>query len=71
MIIERSKSEGPAPRADMALAELRQAVEEYDRRFLSPLTGPERQQLAIFLAKLYATTAEGRGEAPPVPSASK
>jgi DNA-binding MarR family transcriptional regulator len=45
-----------------ALAELRLAVEEYNGRFLSPLTGPERQQLAATLAKLYATTAEARSE---------
>jgi DNA-binding MarR family transcriptional regulator len=45
-----------------ALAELRLAVEEYNGRFLSPLTGPERQQLAATLGKLYATTAEVRSE---------
>ena len=43
-----------------ALAELRRAVEEYNGRFLSPLTGPEREQLATTLGKLFATTAEAR-----------
>jgi DNA-binding MarR family transcriptional regulator len=51
-------------RGQSALAELRQAVEEYNRRFLSPLTERERQQLARSLAKLYASTAEGRPPAP-------
>jgi MarR family transcriptional regulator, lower aerobic nicotinate degradation pathway regulator len=59
------------PRGRSALAELRQAVEEYDRRFLSPLTAPERQQLAITLSKLFATTAEGQAGTPAVPSASR
>jgi DNA-binding MarR family transcriptional regulator len=45
------------PRGQLALAELRQAVEEYNRRFLSPLTEQEQQQLATTLGKLYATTA--------------
>jgi DNA-binding MarR family transcriptional regulator len=40
-----------------ALAELGQAVEAYNARFLSPLTAPERAQLAATLVKLYATTA--------------
>ena len=48
------------PRGRSALAELGQAVEEYNRRFLSPLTGQERQQLATALGKLYATTAEAQ-----------
>ena len=43
-----------------ALAELRQAVEEYNGRFLSPLSSQERQQLATTLGKLYATTAEAQ-----------
>jgi DNA-binding MarR family transcriptional regulator len=43
-----------------ALAELRQAVGEYNNRFLSPLTGQELQQLATTLGKLYATTAEAQ-----------
>jgi DNA-binding MarR family transcriptional regulator len=37
-----------------ALAELRQAVDEYNRRVLGPLTGPEQQQLASSLGKIYA-----------------
>jgi MarR family transcriptional regulator, lower aerobic nicotinate degradation pathway regulator len=57
-------------RGRSALAELRLAVEEYDRRFLSPLTAQERQQLAITLGKLFATTAEGQAGTPAVPSAS-
>jgi DNA-binding MarR family transcriptional regulator len=52
------------PRGRSALAELRQGVEEYNRRFLSPLTGQERQQLAAILGKLYATTAEARPGTP-------
>ena len=44
-----------------ALAELRQAVSEYNERVLSPLTGREQRQLAATLSKLFATTAEGRG----------
>jgi DNA-binding MarR family transcriptional regulator len=47
-------------RGRSALAELRQATEEYTSGFLSPLTGQERQQLASSLGKLYASTAEGR-----------
>jgi DNA-binding MarR family transcriptional regulator len=48
------------PRGRSTLAELRQAVEEYNERFLSPLTRQERQQLSTTLGKLYATTAEAR-----------
>ncbi len=51
-------------RGQSALAELRQTVEEYNRHFLSPLTERECQQLARSLAKLYATTTEGRPPAP-------
>jgi MarR family transcriptional regulator, lower aerobic nicotinate degradation pathway regulator len=47
-----------------ALRELRQAIEEYNTGFLSPLTGPERQRLASILGKLYATTAEGQPRTP-------
>ena len=52
------------PRGRSTLAQLRQAVEEYDRRLLSPLTGQERQQLATTLGKLYVTTAEGQRQTP-------
>ena len=52
-------------RGRSALDELRQAVEEYNTGFLSPLTEPERQVLASTLGKLYATTAEGRAPAAP------
>ncbi len=48
-------------RGHTALAELQRAVAEYNRSFLSPLTGQEQQQLASTLAKLYVTTAEGAG----------
>jgi MarR family transcriptional regulator, lower aerobic nicotinate degradation pathway regulator len=48
------------PSGRSALAELRQAVEDYDRRFFSPLTGPEQQQLAATLAKLYGQDGPGR-----------
>jgi DNA-binding MarR family transcriptional regulator len=44
-----------------ALAELRQAVTEYNERVLSPLTVGEQRQLATTLGKLFAVTAEGRG----------
>jgi DNA-binding MarR family transcriptional regulator len=47
-------------RGQSALGELRQAIEQYNAGFLSPLTEPERQQLTSILGKLYATTAEGR-----------
>jgi DNA-binding MarR family transcriptional regulator len=53
------------PRGHSALAELRQSVEEYNTRILSPLTAPERQQLARILGKLYITTAEGQPRTPP------
>lgn len=49
------------PHGQTALAELRQAVAEYNERVLSPLTGREQRQLAATLGKLFATTAEGRG----------
>lgn len=42
------------PHGRSALAELRQAVDEYNRQVLGPLTGPERQQLASSLGKIYA-----------------
>jgi DNA-binding MarR family transcriptional regulator len=47
-------------RGRTALAELRQAVDEYNRGFLSAVTADEQQQLAAILAKLYVTTAEGQ-----------
>lgn len=46
-------------RGQAALKELRDAVAEYNERFLSPLTEPERRQLAVTLGKLFATTTEG------------
>jgi DNA-binding MarR family transcriptional regulator len=52
------------PHGRSALAELRQAVEEYNRRALSPLTRQERHKLAIILGKLYATTAEAQPGTP-------
>ena len=42
------------PAGQSALAELRRAVEEYNSRFLSPLTGRELEQLASSLGKLWA-----------------
>jgi DNA-binding MarR family transcriptional regulator len=51
-------------RGRSALDELRQAIEEYNRGFLSPLSEPERQLLASSLGKLYATTAEGQPPGP-------
>jgi DNA-binding MarR family transcriptional regulator len=52
------------PRGRSALTELRQAVADYNRRFLSPLTEQELEQLAATLGKLYATTAEARSGIP-------
>jgi DNA-binding MarR family transcriptional regulator len=48
------------PDGRSALAELRRAVDAYNQRFLSPLTGPEQQQLAATLAKLYGQDGPGR-----------
>jgi DNA-binding MarR family transcriptional regulator len=48
------------PSGQSALAELRQAVEQYTAAFLSPLTKRERERLVSILGKLYVTTAEGR-----------
>lgn len=48
------------PAGRSALAELRQAVADYNAGFLGPLSENERQQLVGSLAKLYVTTAEGR-----------
>jgi DNA-binding MarR family transcriptional regulator len=47
-------------RGRAVLAQLRPAIEEYTSGFLSPLTEPERQQLARSLGKLFAATTEGR-----------
>lgn len=47
-----------------ALAGMREAIEEYNRGFLSPLTGQEQRQLASMLGKLYATTAQGQPGTP-------
>jgi MarR family transcriptional regulator, lower aerobic nicotinate degradation pathway regulator len=47
-------------RGQSALAELRQAVEQYTTGFLSPLSEPERERLAGILGKLYVTTGERR-----------
>jgi DNA-binding MarR family transcriptional regulator len=64
------------PGGRSALAEVRQAVEDYTGGFLSPLTGPEREQLGRLLGKLYVTTAEGqvfrgpRAAAPAAPGGS-
>ncbi|HEY3952399.1 MAG TPA: MarR family winged helix-turn-helix transcriptional regulator [Streptosporangiaceae bacterium] len=47
-----------------ALAGMHEAVEEYNRGFLSPLTGQEQRQLANMLGKLYVTTAQGQPGTP-------
>jgi DNA-binding MarR family transcriptional regulator len=47
-----------------ALAELRPAIADYNRRFLSPLTEQELDQLAAALGKLYAATAEAQSGIP-------
>jgi DNA-binding MarR family transcriptional regulator len=46
------------------LAELRPAIADYDRRFLSPLTEQELDQLTATLGKLYAATAEAQSGIP-------
>jgi MarR family transcriptional regulator, lower aerobic nicotinate degradation pathway regulator len=51
-------------RGQSALAELRQAIDQYTAGFLSPLTEPERERLTSMLGKLYVTTAEGRQRVP-------
>ena len=51
-------------RGRTALGELRQAVAEYNRGVLSPLTEAERRLLAGTLGKLYAQAAGGQ---PPPP----
>jgi MarR family transcriptional regulator, lower aerobic nicotinate degradation pathway regulator len=51
-------------RGRTALGELRQAVAEYNRGVLSPLTEAERRLLAATLGKLYAQAAGGQ---PPPP----
>jgi MarR family transcriptional regulator, lower aerobic nicotinate degradation pathway regulator len=48
------------PHGRAALAELRQAIAEYNDRFLSPLTERERDQLTATLSKLYTTTDDYR-----------
>lgn len=53
-------------RGNSALGELRQAIEDYNTGFLSPLTEAERQRLTSILGKLYATTAESQRAAAPV-----
>lgn len=45
-----------------ALTQILSAVDDFDRRFLDPLSEDEQRQLAGLLAKLYAVTAESRGE---------
>jgi DNA-binding MarR family transcriptional regulator len=43
-----------------AFAAMTKAVDEYDAQFLEPLDQGEQAALVAVLAKLYATTAEGR-----------
>jgi DNA-binding MarR family transcriptional regulator len=47
-----------------ALAELRQATQDYTRGFLGPLSEAERQQLTRILGKLYATIDDSHSPAP-------
>jgi DNA-binding MarR family transcriptional regulator len=62
-------------RGQAALAELRQAVAEYNRDVLSPLTEAERRMLAGTLGKLYAQAAGGQppppGREPAAPGAQR
>lgn len=48
------------PPGQAALAQLRQAVADYNEHFLGPLSEEERRVLSAILAKLFATTDEGR-----------
>jgi MarR family transcriptional regulator, lower aerobic nicotinate degradation pathway regulator len=50
------------PEGRSAVTRIMSAVEEFDRQFLEPLSREEQRQLARLLAKLYAATAEARGE---------
>jgi DNA-binding MarR family transcriptional regulator len=52
------------PHGRSALTELRRAIADYNRRFLSPLTEQELEQLSGILGKLYATTAEAQSGIP-------
>ncbi|HEX3492524.1 MAG TPA: MarR family winged helix-turn-helix transcriptional regulator [Streptosporangiaceae bacterium] len=52
------------PHGRSALTELRQAIADYNRRFLSPLAEQELEQLSAILGKLYATTAEAQSGIP-------
>ena len=45
---------------ETAFAAMKQAVDEYDTRFLEPLDPGEQAALVAALAKLYPTTPEGR-----------
>jgi MarR family transcriptional regulator, lower aerobic nicotinate degradation pathway regulator len=45
-----------------ALTEMQEAVASFDGQFLSPLNASEKRQLVRLLDKLYAATAEARGE---------
>ena len=53
------------PPGQAALAQLRQAVADYNERLLGPLSEEERRLLSAILAKLFATTDEGRPEPRP------
>jgi MarR family transcriptional regulator, lower aerobic nicotinate degradation pathway regulator len=44
------------------LFEIMKAVEDFDDRFLAPLDDNGRRQLVGLLTRLYAATAEGRGQ---------
>jgi DNA-binding MarR family transcriptional regulator len=48
------------PAGRSALAKIVDAVEDYNNTFLQPLTRGERERMVRSLAKLYATTPEGR-----------
>jgi DNA-binding MarR family transcriptional regulator len=51
------------PAGRTALSAISAAVEAYDSTFFEPISARERVTLARILAKLYAATAEGRGQA--------
>jgi DNA-binding MarR family transcriptional regulator len=49
------------PTGRTVLGQIARAVEEFDGRFLAPLTTEERRQLVGLLVKLYAPTPEAQG----------
>jgi DNA-binding MarR family transcriptional regulator len=58
------------PAGRSALSQITDAADAFDSQFLDPLDDGERRRLVELLTKLYAATAEARGEGyTPAPSA--